>query len=166
MKPLILDLPYPQITATPDRRSGQIISFAYASSDGELNATLQYVFHSMIFKPTDKAASDTLESIAVAEMIHLRLLGDAMLSLGVTPLYTTTPHGSYYNTCSVARSINPQKMLMDNLKGELQAIAEYQKMLYVLTNEQVAALIERIILDEKLHVEKLKELLQSYSQAD
>ena len=50
---------------------------------------------------------------------------------------------------------------MDDLKSELNAIAEYKKMLMVMRNEQVEALVERIILDEQLHVETLKQLMTS-----
>ena len=44
-----------------------------------------------------------------------------------------------------------------------QAIAEYRKILLALNNEQVAALVERIILDEQLHVETLKSLMEKFN---
>ena len=48
-------------------------------------------------------------------------------------------------------------MLLDDIAGEMNAIADYQKMLALLKNEQVASLIERIVMDEKLHLAKLSE---------
>ena len=42
----------------------------------------------------------------------------------------------------------------------MNAITEYKKMLYVLTNQDVAAIVQRIILDEQLHLDALKELLE------
>ena len=54
-------------------------------------------------------------------------------------------------------------MIMDDIQGELTAISDYQKMLFILKNEQVEAIIQRIILDEQLHVEKLKEMLSKYA---
>ena len=51
-------------------------------------------------------------------------------------------------------------MLMDDIQGEMNAITEYKKMLYVLTNQDVAAIVQRIILDEQLHLDALKELLE------
>ena len=38
-------------------------------------------------------------------------------------------------------------MIMDDIQGELDAIAEYKKILYVLKNEDVSAIIQRIVLD-------------------
>ena len=45
----------------------------------------------------------------------------------------------------------------------MDAITEYKKMLFVLKNEQVAAIIQRIVMDEELHLETLKQMLEKYS---
>ena len=51
-------------------------------------------------------------------------------------------------------------MIEDDIMGEKRAIASYTKMLCRLKNEQLKAIISRILEDEKLHLEKLKEILQ------
>ena len=166
MKPLICDLPYPSTdTLEKDVRSGNIISFAYATLKGELTAILQYIYHHFYFGQFEENDADTLMSIAVAEMVHLDILGKAMLRLGVSPKYVQCPNTTaYFNTSTVSKSTTPQKMLMDDIQGELNAIADYQKMLFVLKNEQVEAIIQRIILDEQLHLEKLKQMLEKYAK--
>ena len=166
MKPLICDLPYPSTdTLTKDVKSGQIISFAYATLRGELTATLQYVYHHFYFGEIEQTDAEILMAIAKAEMIHIDILGTAMLKLGVSPKYVQVPNScNYYSTCTVSQSTTPQKMLMDDIQGELNAIADYQKMLFILKNEQVEAIIQRIILDEQLHLEKLKEMLTKYAK--
>ena len=84
-----------------------------------------------------------------------------MLKLGVNPLYVQYPCShTWFNTSQISRSTAPQKMLMDDIQGEMNAITEYKKMLYVLTNQDVAAIVQRIILDEQLHLDALKELLE------
>ena len=166
MKPLICDLPYPSIdTLTKDIRSGNIISFAYATLKGELTATLQYVYHHFFFGRIDETDAEILMSIAKAEMIHIDILGKTMLRLGVNPRYVQCPNtNAFFNTSTVSQATSAQKMLMDDIQGEMTAIADYQKMLFVLKNEQVEAIIQRIILDEQLHLEKLKELLEKYAK--
>lgn len=166
MKPLICDLPYPSVeTLQKDVRSGQIISFAYATLRGELTATLQYTYHHFYMGETDKDDAETLMRIAIAEMKHIDILGEAMLRLGVSPKYVQCPNTqTFYNTSTVSQSTTPAKMLMDDIQGEMNAIADYQKMLFILKNEQVAAIIQRIILDEQLHLETLKTMLQKYSK--
>lgn len=163
MKPLLADLPYPSTDEiTTDVVSGQIISFAYATQKGELQATLQYFSHHLYL---DKDDADTLMSIAVAEMHHLDILGKTMLKSGVKPLLIQYPNSKlFYNTSTVSTATTPSKMIMDDIEGELNAIADYQKMLFVLKNEQVSAIIQRIIIDEQLHLQTLKTVLDKYSR--
>lgn len=104
-------------------------------------------------------------SIALAEMSHIDLLGKSMLKLGVPPRYIQCPNTEvFYNASQVSRATAPVKMIMDDIQGEMNAISEYQKMLFVLKNEDVSAIIQRITLDEQLHLETLKRLLAKYSQ--
>lgn len=165
MKPLVCDLPYPSAAGLqPDVRSGQIISFAYATLHSELTAILQYVYHRFYFNAIEPDDGEVLLSIATAEMKHLDILGGATLKLGVQPRYVQYPNTqNYYNTSAVSQSTLPQKMLLDDIQGEMNAIADYQKMIFLLKNEQVAAIIQRIILDEELHLETLKKLLTKYT---
>lgn len=165
MKPLVCDLPYPSVDLlTKDIRSGNIISFAYATMRGEITATLQYVYHHFYLSGINEDDAQTLMCIAIAEMKHIDILGEAMLKLGVSPKYVQCPNTkTYYDTSMVSQSTTPQKMLMDDIQGELNAIADYKKMLFVLKNEQVEAIIQRIILDEQLHLETLKKMMERYS---
>ena len=166
MKPLSVDIPYPNLDdLTVDVRSGQIISFAYATPSGELTAILQYRYHKLHFADFDESDADTLESISVSEMQHLELLGKVMLKLGVNPLYTTCPNTTkWYSTDCVSRSKLPYSMLADDIMSEMNAISDYKKMLFVLKNEKVEELIGRIILDEELHLSTLKEMIQRYAK--
>lgn len=165
MKLIVCDLPYPSTdNLEKDVRSGQIISFAFASLKSELTAILQYVYHHFHFGPINSEDADTMQGIALAEMKHLDIIGEAMLKLGVNPLYVQCPNTrTYFNSSTVSQAVVPQKMIMDDIEGELEAIANYKKMLFILENEQVEAIIQRIILDEQLHVERLKEMLKKYS---
>lgn len=165
MKPLVLDLPYPSAEdLTKDVKSGNIISFGYATLKGEIAAVLQYVYHHFFFDLLDKGDADTMMAIAVAEMTHVNILGETMLKLGVNPRYVQCPNtNAYFNTSQISRATSPTKMLMDDIQSEMGAIADYQKMLFVLQNEKVAAIIQRIVLDEQLHLETFKKMLEKYS---
>ena len=165
MQPLICDIPYPPTdNLTTDIRSGQIISFAYATLRGELTAILQYVYHSFHMANFSKEDGEILVSIALAEMKHLDILGECMLKLGVNPRYVQYPNSqNFYDTSCVAQSTTPAKMIMDDIAGELNAIAEYNKMLFVLKNEDVSAIIQRIKMDEELHLVALKQMLERYA---
>lgn len=166
MTPLICDVPYPSTdNLNEDLRSGQILSFAYATVKGEITAVLQYCYHAICIKKYSSEISDILKSMAQAEAMHAQILGAAMEKLGVNPIYVQYPKTKmWYETSCVSRATTPTKMLLDDIRLEMDGIAEYKKMLYVLKNEQVEALVQRLLMDEELHLETLKKLLEKYSQ--
>lgn len=162
-RPITVELPYPKTdNITRDLEAARIIAPAYASAHSELTAILQYIYHHFNFDALgeDKIAS-TLIGISVAEMRHLDILGSLLLKLGADPVFTRMPpyKCDFFSACAVSYSKTPKKMLMDDISGELLAINDYNEMLKRLCNEDVAAVISRIILDEELHVKVLKDLL-------
>ena len=166
-KPLIAEGAYPSLKDLQcDAYSARILSSAYATSAGELNASLQYIYHSINFscKNDDKRA-ELLKSIAIAEMIHLNLLGEALIRLGAPPVYSYCPpaHYNFYSTKFVAYSRSLRNMIEDDVMGEKYAIYNYERMLPRLKNDTLRTLICRILEDENLHVEALKSSLEGLS---
>lgn len=162
-KPLTVNEKFPTTDGIcPDAYSLAVISPAYASSTGELNAILQYFYHFFNF---DKNGMDdiaeTLEGIAIAEMFHFKILGKTITALGAQPLYCQNPSTAFnfYSTKFVSYSRNLVNMIEDDIMGEKHAICQYSKMLLRLKNEQVKSIVSRILADEKLHLETLKEIL-------
>ena len=108
----------------------------------------------------DEYAS-VIESIAIAEMFHLKLLGNTITALGAQPIYCQNPPTAYnfYSTKYVTYSRDFINMIEDDILGERHAISQYSRMLIRLKNEQVKKIVSRIIEDEKLHLEKLNQIL-------
>ena len=167
-KPLAVDLPYPKLDGIiEDYNSARIIMPAYASLHSELGAILQYVYHNFFFSREGfKETAEILESISICEMNHLELLGKTLLRLGCDPVYAVKNLLSleYFSTSEISYSKTPQKMLLDDISGEMYAVEEYSRMIKKLTNEKVSAIISRIRLDEELHVLALKEQLKKINQ--
>ena len=163
-KPLIAEGAYPSLKNLQcDPYAARIIASAYATSSGELNATLQYIYHSISFLTSDdEARAELLQSIAIAEMLHLHLLGEALSRLGSPPVYSFSPpaHYNFYSTKFVAYSRSLRNMLEDDIMGEKYAIYGYERMLPRLKNDTLRSLICRILEDEHLHVEALKSSLE------
>ena len=159
-----VDLPYPKLDQLqPDLCAAEIIAPAYASMSSELGAILQYLYHH--FQYTERGMekyATAMEDIAISEMTHFELLGTALIRLGVDPVFTARPprRYDYFNTSRIAYSTYSQKMLLDDIQGERMAIAQYEDMICRLRNEEVAALIQRIVMDERLHVQILSGLLE------
>ena len=165
-KPLTLDLPFPSTDKiTPDALTLRIISPEYASPSGELTAVLQYIYHSFFFKKEGYGEiAETLEAIAIAEMIHFKLLGETILALGAAPIYTQYPPNAFnfYSTKYVTYSRTLKDMIEDDIRAERHAIRSYENMLCRLKNQQVSAIIERILADERLHLQRFTDILTSF----
>ena len=150
---------------TTDAYSLRIISPAYATFDGELNAVLQYIYHSFFFdRKGYTEIAGVLKGIAIAEMRHLDLLGETILALGAAPVYSQYPASpfNFYSSKYIAYSCSLKNMLEDDILGERRAISSYKKMLRTLKNEQVKSIIARILADEVLHLEKLQSILAEF----
>ncbi len=166
-KPLIVDAPYPTTEGIcPDCRALRIISPAYASSTGELNAILQYNYHAINFDGKGFSEyAEIIDGIAVAEMIHLKLLGKTILALGAQPVYTACPPAAFnfYSAKFVSYSRSLKNMIEDDILAERHAVMSYVRMLDRLRNDKVKTIIARILEDEKLHLKAFTELLGKIS---
>ncbi len=166
-KPLIAEGAYPSLKDLQcDPYAARIISSAYATSAGELNASLQYIYHSISFLTADdKPRAELLKSIAIAEMMHIHMLGEALSRLGSQPVYSFSPpaHFNFYSTKFVAYSRTLRNMIEDDIMGEKYAIYGYERMLPRLKNSTLRSLICRILEDEHLHLQHLKSSLEGLS---
>ena len=154
------DLPYPSLDGIgEDCRTLRIVSPAYAGRDGELTATLQYVYQSIYLDACGEGeTAKLLLSIGITEMHHIQILGSLITRLGAPPVFTACPPypvGFYSASCvNYTRSL--ETMLLSDLAKEREAIACYRKMLSLLQSPRVEAVIARIILDEEVHVQALE----------
>lgn len=168
MKPIAVDLPYPSLDGIEmDIRSARIISPAYAAQFSELTAVCQYFYHHLQFKRQEENELATLlEEISVTEMRHLDILGTMLGRLGVNAILTANPpiSNNFFSTAYVNYINSPERMLEADIKAEANAIEEYNRMLEKLDNQDVAAVISRIVMDETLHLEALTKALDDYQK--
>ncbi len=166
-RPLIVDKPYPATDdICPDCRALRIISPAYASSTGELNAVLQYNYHAVNFQAKGfEEYAELIDGIAVAEMMHLKLLGKTVCALGALPVYTACPPAgfNFYSAKFVSYSRTLRNMIEDDVLAERHAVMSYARMLDRLRNDKVSEIISRILEDEKLHLQAFTQLLDKIS---
>ena len=166
-KPIKVNLPYPSLCEIkPDIKIAQKIAPTYSGGHSELNAILQYTYHFFSFQACDSQTANTLMGIAVAEMEHLQILGKMLVQLGANPIfYDYSKYGEYYSTKSISYSKTLEKMLLDDLSGEMLAVQGYRQLIDSINDEKVTAVLCRIVLDEELHIAVLKDLLKQYMNA-
>lgn len=168
-KPIIADMPYPTTDdLTCDLCAAKQLSRAYSTSESEFTAVSQYMFqHFNFYSLCMPEYADEMEGIAIAEMRHLELLGRALIKMGVSPVFAANPPKlcNFFSTSSAQYNVSPQRMIMDDIAAEMAAIELYKDILAHLNNEQAGAIVQRIILDEELHLAKFNEMLQRLVKA-
>ncbi len=97
--------------------------------------------------------------IAKTEMHHHHLLGEAIYRLGGYPIMGAR---TYWNGNMVNYTLDPRKFLQQNIAAEESAIMNYERTILNLDDECIKMMLERIILDEEIHIKIFKELLKEF----
>ena len=155
------DKPYPQVKVLRENKEyANLLSHMYASNESELTEILLYVYQSMILENTDKEIAKILLDISKVEMHHLYLLGQTIKDLGKTPIYADCNFNmlTYWNSNDVYYDTDLKTILEIDIESEKRAIHDYQMLLNVIDDCYIKALLERIILDEQIHLQIFLEL--------
>ncbi len=157
---VISELPYPEpIIPYSNPVEAKKLMNDYGGRDSETTAIFGYAYQSYILSREYPLFSQKLLEIAEVEMRHHKILGTAISAYGSFPVIggrTAFWNGSYVNYAT-----NLIKLLESDIQGELCAIENYKKTALSLQNQTLKAVIERIILDEELHVTVLKAMLST-----
>lgn len=155
-----LGLPYPKIKVY-DKNSiyADLIKKSYAGEVSELTAITQYTYHQLI---TSDYIKNTLKGIAIVEMHHLEILGELLIALGENPTFLLRKKNKdlYWSSKFIAKDICLKEILLSDIKSEKEAIKQYRKTANIIDDENIIAIINRIILDEELHIKILSNLYE------
>ncbi len=154
------DLPYPDtIIKTQSIYEIRLLMPVYGGRESETTAIFNYIFQSYVLKDKYPHIADCLLHIGITEMEHHEMLGRTIAMLGGTP-YIGGNHsywqGSYANYAKELKTI-----LQNDIAEEKQAIRDYKDIIHTSKMPEIVMMIERIIEDEKVHIQTLKALLDS-----
>lgn len=152
------ELPYPSIDVDKNVAESKMLMPSYAGSASELSHVMTYVFQSYVTERYPEIAK-AMKEVAIVEMHHHEMLGKAIYALGGYPVMgaRTWWNGSFANY-----TLDPRKYLLENIRGEKNAIVNYERTILNLTDESVKTLLARIIIDEEIHIKVFKDLLSNY----
>lgn len=158
-------LPYPSLDRLqPNDYDLQLIRNNYAGVISELSAITQYVYHQLHAKYNDFTyIGSSLLSIAQIEMRHLNIFGTMILKLGGNPkfMYENNCKLSYWNGGMIDDICQVQSMLQSDILLEQKTILCYQQQATLSTQPTISLVLNRIVLDEELHIDALNSLYQS-----
>ncbi len=153
-----LSLPYPKVEGKIDNGTLSLLMQSFGGKNGELTALSQYTYEDMVFGEKEKELTEQIKGIAVCEMKHFELLGEAVTFFGGEPLFSGAYRfwsGSFLNY-----SKDLKYLLECNIDSEENAIKEYKKIINYTDNDTLKRLIGRIIMDEQLHITLFENLLK------
>ena len=148
------NLPYPDIKVEKENiEYAKLLMYPYASMVSEDTATHLYMYQSFIL---DDNIGKILENIAIVEMHHLEMLAKTINLLGLKPEYKSNdiPWTSNY----VNYNSNLKDILKINIEAETLAIKNYQNLIKVINDKYIKKMLERIIVDEEIHLKIFNDL--------
>lgn len=152
-----LSLPYPEVEGKIDNGTLTLLMQSYGGKGGELSAISQYIYEDILFGK-EKEITEQIKGIAICEMKHFELLGEAIVTFGGEPLFSGAYRfwsGSFLNY-----SKDLSSLIAYNINSEENAIREYEKIINYTDNDTLKRLIGRIIMDEQLHITLFENMLK------
>ena len=165
VRPIMIEWPYPPIQVNEKNRNyANLLSVDYCGAVSELSAITQYINNENRISCEACSMAKTLLGIAMAEMMHLQKLGELIVLLGGnidftaktrngrpqmwTPQYLTIPE-------------KPRDMLIADIEAEKDAIRQYKMHMEMIRDNDVNAVLARIIKDEEYHIIMLQALMDN-----
>ena len=158
------DMPYPKVKVLKENKEyARLLSHAYASNESELTIVHLYIYQSVILEDKNPEIAKILKEIAKVEMHHLYLLAAAIKKLGCDPIFADCNlyMESYWNSNYVYYDTDLNLILEIDIDSEKRAIHDYQMLLTTINDSYLKQLINRIILDEQIHLEIFLQLYKS-----
>ncbi len=155
--------PWPPVPpAAPSLRDAERMLYDLGSCRSEMSAVGLYVYNSVLTRERFPDVSEAFHRISVVEMHHLGLFARLSLLLGADPrLWSGPPRRLRWwsPAClSYPRELTP--LLQNALHGERDTVALYRQQAARVRDPALSALLERVILDEKRHIEVFEALLR------
>ncbi len=158
-------LPYPSARAEGCNPAyARIVLESFGGAEGELTAITTYTYQDIELGESYQEVAETLHGIAIVEMRHLRMLGDLVKSLGGDPVFGAYQrrHLQFWDGGNVNYTKTLGDLLLADIRMEEAAIFGYRQAAERIEDDAVCAVLERIALDEEVHLALLKELLERY----
>lgn len=150
------NLPYPSIEVEEVNASwANLIQITYAGSISEFSAVSQYANHFIRSSSEYPDISQALKYISIVEMHHLEILGKLILKLGGNPGYFIDRNNKSLNWSPnfINYGTTVKEMLAFDIGDEKAAINQYIDIEKKINNKDITSIIDRIILDEELHIQ-------------
>jgi bacterioferritin len=152
-----VDKPYPLVDIKqPNSFYARMLMPAYSGRTSEMTSTMQYIFHKFYLNEHPDILN-AYNYIALVEYTHRNILGNIIHELGVKPIFAVD--SQYWSGEFPNYATNLVDILETDIQTEIEAIAEYERIIKNLDDESINNMLRRIILDEQVHMDILTKFL-------
>jgi len=136
------------------------------SCDSEMSAVSLYLYNNIILTDTNRELAEIFHKISVVEMRHLQIYAQLARMLGADPRLWIYGQGRpcYWSPACNQYPQNPRALLENSLSREQDAIQKYRRQAQNIQDACITDMINRIILDEEIHVEIFQEMLRQFNE--
>lgn len=163
VRPAMMELPYPPIQAGGKNLAyANLLSIDYCGQVSELSAITQYINNENRLSGERCQIAKTILGIAMAEMMHLQKLGELIALLGGNVDFVAKyPNGKQmmWTPGYLTLPEHAKKMIAADIEAEKAAISQYRMHIKMINDNDVNAVLARIIKDEEYHIMILRALL-------
>lgn len=156
--------PYPPVCIDEvNKLYGRMMLDNMGGQNSEMTAVSLYLYNNLLLLD-DEHLSFTFHKISIVEMHHLEIFGQIARLMGENPrLWTYRGNQMFYwspGFNSYPMEIKP--LLVNAINHERQAIQKYRAQCAKIQDENIVRCLERIIMDEELHIEIFESLYKKY----
>ena len=162
VSPIMMDLPYPAIQVKEQNvEYANMLGIDYCGPISEMSAIIQYIHNENRLSYDKCPVAKSLLGIAMAEMIHLQKLGELICLLGGSVDFVAKYRDGrqiLWTPQHLKLQENAREILLINIESEKAAIEQYRIHMKMIKDENIRAVLARIIRDEEYHILMLQAL--------
>lgn len=154
--------PWPPVKVErPNPRYAAEMLSNIGSCDSEMTALALCLYGSAILSDTAPALSEAFRRIGMAEMRHLELFSRLAHLLGADPRLWICGSGRpcYWSPACSRYPTRPDALLRNAITQKQAVIDKYRRQSQETGDAYLADLLDRVLLDERLHLEILRQML-------
>jgi bacterioferritin len=130
-----------------------------AEAVSEMTDVARYFYISVVTKERHSAIAACFHDISIVEMHHLDFFAEFAHLLGADPrLWSGRAQKRWWSPSFISYPCELRALIAESIKAEEAAIAKYSRQANTICDQNIVAMLRRIVLDEEHHLQIFREL--------
>ncbi|SHJ00836.1 ferritin-like domain-containing protein [Propionispora hippei] len=127
----------------------------------EMSDVTRYFYISVVTEPEFRSISVCFHHISIVEMHHLNIFAELALQLGTDPrLWCGRTRKRWWSPSFIGYPRDVCALITESIEAEKAAIRKYSRQADTICDGNIVAILNRIILDEKRHLQIFREMCE------